>query len=807
MEKLLSTYKNMKAFTISEKYDFINAKKLLKSDLLDDEYKGSLSKYLKHGKNGRVEVEYTVNDIGRLRIRVKGMKEGETSIAQAFMKGICKSALCGKYYHDLDMVNAHPTFLQQVLESKSIECPVLTAYNKDRDLFFEDMSKQGLSRDNCKILIMRIFYNGSIEAFCKEHEVEKKNIPKYILKLEKEIKKNNQTLLNSNELLPFRMKAIENKGADYHNIDGTAMSYYLQTIECKCLLALRDSLKKYNYKVGALIHDGVHVEKDKDKELDDPQTIYFICNEIFNKTGFKVELKIKEFQEVKELTDMIIIQTDKEGGDIITEKLKHDYVISQERIFMRVNNVWTENEKVIKRNLIKEIGNMDIFMQKGEEIVPYSTMKKGCMDMLTYVEPTEDEDFVDKLWTSNLGKLCFKNGYWDFKKASLCPYEEDLDMHTTIKINRDLNTPDFKVVKEVYDKILNPIFNKDEELMGCWLNYIARGLAGHIEDKNWAVGMGERDCGKGVLVGLLENCFGEYCRSTNSENFLFKKGQSDSAKALSWLVPFEFRRLLLTNEITIDSEGKYRINGNTLKKLSSGGDKIEARVNHKDEINFKIQARVCMFCNDLPPIEPADTKETSYMFRYPSKFLNPDDERLGKPVLRPKMKEVDGKIEYEYDENGEKVMTNVCNFYVKDDEIKSFCKREDVMNAFIYIIFVEYGSKALIPESMKEEMTDFQEEEKEEDIFLSLFRFVGDKDWDGDEEDWISKDKIKFLQKKAGIGLSPQKYKNYLLGKGCIQSKRTDKYTEKRVNCWVNLQVNRKKMEQIAGFQDDSDED
>ena len=334
--------------------------------------------------------------------------------------------------------------------------------------------------------------------------------------------------------------------------------------------------------------------------------------------------------------------------------------------------------------------------------------------------------------------------------------------------------------------------------MKTWLNYIARGLAGHIEDKNWGVGIGERDCGKGVLVGMLENCFGEYCRSTNSENFLFKKGQTDSAKSLSWLVPFEFKRLLLTNEITTDAEGKYRINGNVLKKLSSGGDKIEARVNHKDEINFKIQARVCMFCNDLPPIEPADTKETSYMFRYPSKFLNPDDDRLGKPIMRPVMKEVNGEIEYEYNEDGTQKMINVCSFYKKDDTIKKWCTQEEVMNAFIHIIFENYSDKVAIPESMKEDMNDFKEEEREEDKFMALFNYPGDNEWKDEKKDWVSIDQIKMLLRKAHIALSPQKYKNYLQGKGCLKGKRLDDYTGKRVNCWIGLQVNEHKVEQLS---------
>ena len=803
----LSKLNNMKTFTLTEKYDITSAKKILMSDLLDDEYKGSLGKYLKQGKGGKVEVEYTQNEIGRLNIKVKGLKEGETCINQAIMWRECKSALCSKYYHDLDMINAHPLFLEHILKDKNYDCSILSFYNKNRETFFKGMEKKGLSRDNCKVLIMRIFYNGSISAFCKDNKLKDSDIPDTIYDLDREIKSNCKELLKDNDLLPCRMKAIENKGATYHNLDGTAMSYFLQTIEAKCLMSLVGSLKREKFRIGALIHDGLHIEKDErlDKEM-----IYKLECDLERETGIPVKLKVKPFIKVKELNDIIVITTDKEGADYISDTLKNDYVISQERIFMRINNVWTENDKIIKRNLMKAVGNMNIYMKKvvGEDItlIPYSTMKRGCMDMLAYVEPTEDEDFIDKLWTSNLFKLCFRNGYYDFKKGERVDY--DMDTHTTIKINREYKEPDMKIVKEVYEKILNPIFNNDKDLMNCWLNYVARGLAGHIEDKNWGVGIGERDCGKGVLVGMLESCFGEYCRSTNSENFLFKKGQSDSAKALSWLVPFEFRRLLLTNEITIDSEGKYRINGNTLKKLSSGGDKIEARVNHKDEINFKIQGRVCMFCNDLPPIEPADTKETAYMFRFPSKFLNEDDERLGKPILRPVMYEDnEGVIQYEKDENGENKMINVCNFYKKDDEIKAWCRKEEVMDAFIHIIFSNYGTKALIPENMKEEMNDFKEEEKEEDIFLSLFNFPNDSDWEqGSSKDWISIDQIKSLMKKSQISLSAQKYKNYLLGQGCMKGKRLDDYSGKRVNCWVNIQINEKAVKQVCGIEDD-DED
>jgi hypothetical protein len=842
MEKL-SNLNNMRTFTLTEKFNGTNAIKLLHSNILDEEYKCSLSKYLNISDNNKVEVEYIQNDIGRLNIRVKNLKEGETCINQAIMWRECKSALCKKEYVDLDMVNAHPTFLEQIYIDKGLKCEVLSFFNKNRDVFFKTMEKKGLSRDTCKVLILVIFYNGSIPKFCKDNKLEQEDIPKTIYDLNREIKENNKILLNSNELLKYRMKAVEVKGSDYHNLDGTAMSYYLQTIECRCLMVVYDYLKSKHYTIGALIHDGLHLKKIEENYNYTP-LCKELSKELLDKTGINIQFKIKEFCDLPELNDIHIVRTDKEGADIISEKLKNDYVISKERIFMRVLNVWTENDKVIKRNLIKEIGNMTILMNKDGMIKPYSTMAQSCKNMLTYVEPTEDEDFCDKLWTSNLFKLCFKNGYYDFKKGKLVDY--DNDTHTTIKINRDYEKPKQEDIDAVYEKILNPIFNNDKGLMQCWLNYIARGLAGHIEDKNWGVGIGERDCGKGVLAGMLENCFGEYCRATNSENFLFKNNGTDSAKALSWLVPFEFKRLLLTNEITRDAEGKYRINGNILKKLSSGGDKIEARVNHKDEINFKIQARVCMFCNDLPPIEPADAKETSYMFRYPSKFLNPDDERLGKPLMRKKyVLGNDDKIEYitekkpsvaivnpenpdlkiwkpitectneeldnavEHDINREyNVYENVCNFYKKDDEIKFWCKKPEIMNAFIDIIFSHYGKKTPIPETMKEEMNDFKEEEKEEDRFLDLFTFIGDKDWDDSRKDWVSIAQINVLLKKAKINLSAQKYKNYLTPKGAVKGKKLNEKTNKREYCWVNMQVNEVKVKQISeGYLMEDDEE
>ena len=154
------------------------------------------------------------------------------------------------------------------------------------------------------------------------------------------------------------------------------------------------------------------------------------------------------------------------------------------------------------------------------------------------------------------------------------------------------------------------------------------------------------------------------------------------------------------------------------------------------------------------------------------------------------------------------IMENVCNFYKKDDEIKSWCKKPEIMSAFIHIIFNQYGKKAPMSENMKEEINDFQEEEKEEDRFLDLFNFLGDKEWDTSGRDWVAIAHINVLLKKAKINLSPQKYKNYLLSRGAVKGKKINENTNKRENAWINIQVDDNKVKLMTeGYGMESDEE
>ena len=62
---------------------------------------------------------------------------------------------------------------------------------------------------------------------------------------------------------------------------------------------------------------------------------------------------------------------------------------------------------------------------------------------------------------------------------------------------------------------------------------------------------------------------------------------------------------------------------------------------------------------------------------------------------------------------------------------------------------------------------------------------------------WCSIDQINFVIKKAGITASSQKYKSWLQKKGCFKCKRKDEQSGKRVNVWINMELNQGKKEQM----------
>eukprot|EP00798_Chlamydomonas_sp_ICE-L_P015065 gene15065-biopygen24119 len=94
-------------------------------------------------------------------------------------------------------------------------------------------------------------------------------------------------------------------------------------------------------------------------------------------------------------------------------------------------------------------------------------------------------------------------------------------------------------------------------------------MAGEYKDKNWAVMIGERNSGKGLLQTINQNAFGPYVNTIDSSQLMLNASATD-VKAQSWVIDCEFSRQTYTNEVKIDA-------GNSRVKLD-GVDVLEQAI-------------------------------------------------------------------------------------------------------------------------------------------------------------------------------------------------------------------------------------
>jgi hypothetical protein len=625
--------------------------------------KAMLESYLKmvlNTKDGSYSVMYTNKNEGRLFCK---------GFALQNMLREYRHTLFNNIYYDIDIKNCHPVILEQYCLKNNIHAPELKTYNSKRELIFKHMIKKGKSKDEIKKALLKIMNGGKLDEGFAE-----------FTNLDNELKTIQKVILILNKDIETQVK----KEKKTFNIEGSVLNLLLCKIENKIINEAMNFFNKNNFTVGALCFDGLCVEKNKEIT----ENILSSLDKYIEKaTDYKVNFIIKSMDEglkinvneLEEYKNDIIIDNDEEGANYIISQLNNTIIKSNGRVFIKKfdnANIYYEDESHKFSNskdlLLQKILKLSLKKANGNVIENYS---KNLRDAKSLVDATfslidNDEDFISKMWNSNLKKLCFKNGYYDFNDKAFKNYDNDTFTLVYINLNYNENV-DEKYTNILNDKILNKIlFNND--MRQSFLNWCARGLSGEYTDKSWSVGLGFRNSGKSVITELFLETFNSYCGTFSGEELLCNRvGCGDVAKKLSFLLPFEFRRLNFSNELksTDDSGRALKLDGNIIKSVSSGGDTKKARKNFKDEVSFKIQGRMCLFMNDLIKTDPIDATETLTIFEFMSIFkkeISPEEEIINNQVG--------------------------CNakYFLKDDTIKQLIKDDNIKHALIKIIINSY---------------------------------------------------------------------------------------------------------------------
>jgi hypothetical protein len=325
---LPESFEEGQSITLTEKFDLAGAHTIKDSGYCDIDRVRGLQHYINSSKrydeeNNSIKIKYEIGEIGR----VYPSHNGESIHSQVFQWAETKKYLCGKLYADVDMKNAHPVLLQQLMEYHGLDTKYINYYNSHREVLLKRiMKRNNITRKEAKTLILKCMYNtddaitrtieGKSRIILEETTDTKtgKKIRKYGKKVKLPASVRNfliQMKYNRLKLLfkydcAFELQAIgsnnkknikrEKKGwspKEMYNLFGSAYSHMGQHLERICLLACVKFFQSKDLEVGALIYDGFHVLKDSRLT---PSLLKECSKYVYDNTGFKIELDIKQFK-------------------------------------------------------------------------------------------------------------------------------------------------------------------------------------------------------------------------------------------------------------------------------------------------------------------------------------------------------------------------------------------------------------------------------------------------------------------------------------------------------------------------------
>ena len=757
-----------KAQYIIEKYDDIKhnfreeSEQRLKNMNIDPLtlFKKYVAKSKKGSKKGtkKVNVSYKQNNnIGRY------FACGSLSL-QTLPREI-RHTIANDYYYDIDISNCHPVLICQYAKSKSLKCKYIQLYIDNRDTLFEELSNEfKCAKDKIKNGFLCIL-NGAksflkmnddkMPSFVKKYKKEVTNIQQYIFENEPEYKK--LGIANAK-------KKQEQNNYNCSNELGSTMNIMLCDIEnriLQCMVSYLDE-KELVKSCLTLVFDGFMIPKDNVKNIDMDELLKELEQEVLTELGYEIKLVVKPMNNVINIPDdykeesqetMNIIKNDGEAADKVLSLLDNCIYNCNNTVYFKNNNVWIDNKKTIDnllKNIIMEQSFVKHIKATKEDIKEgcttiiilgveycehkfeyYSSDTKGANNILSALvsKIPINNKLLDTVLKSSKNKIFFNNGYYNFIQRKFINNFDGVE--TLIKIDRDFEECNIEQQQKIKALIFKPVFDEDTDEA---LLLFSRAMAGHVEDKLWSIMLGSRDSGKGIIQDSLWSAFGDYVGGFNADSLMFEKNGGDAAKKLSWAYHFDKKRLAFSNEMKVDNT--IKLDGNLIKKLCSGGDKIIVRQNNVDEKTCNPQTTVVFCCNDIPKIEPNDVYEKLIPFSLKSKFV---EEEITPELL---------KENPYYKKSDENLRTKVNN-------------EEWIINGVTNLIINSYNEKKVkLNDNMKDQLDAFKSGDDVFDKLNASFEITRN------EKDRLDNNLMKEFLKTSELNISFPKVVNLYMSKG-----------------------------------------
>jgi hypothetical protein len=720
------------------------------------------------------------------------------NIAFATMQRHSRNTIINDYYYDFDIVAAIFSVTLNKAEAAGSKCNNLKMFCQNREeILKHDQNEYGKTRDEMKEVWNALINGGSIPEWY--HNPLTTKVQEEMYGIRRSIRQANPEVF---AIALAKKKELRKHENDEKGLEQAALrsmfSHWYFTHERRIVDAVLDwcdeegllakSGDMYKGKqIYNRIHDGFNlmrkaVHKWCKRHGQSIEALIESMEQVtYEKTGFQLKWKLKEFEDMYDISEQIVEvmsksqcndvsieshadqsemlgDTDEDFATLAFQNLRDKFIYSQGQLFHKEGDIWSNDTKAFESNLRSSIIALRLKKRTVKEIKGgTSTSDFYYCDMVRNLKNvcilTQDKimlhpvpSFYKKIHETTRGKLCFNDGVYEFEKRAFyawtSPELQGNPVYSLVKIHRNFPTADI-VTQDFKDECINKILNASmgEENATIWMQFLARAVAGCLQDKLWAMLMTNRDCSKGVLNDWLMSAFGAYAKQTESENFLIQRDRSgDAAKKNAWLVDFQPVRLMLIQEFPLDMDNKgIKIDSKLIKSINSGGDEIEGRKNYKDAMTFNIQCTSIFMLNDAPPFTTDDVLEKCLQTISTVQFKSRD-------YIESALLEAKG--------NSELLEYRKKNLKIADPSLRGAVKSDVYADALVRILIDNYRDTAVqLPKQIVEGEQDIKLDER---IFAE-FILTGDE-----ENDFVSNRYLKMFAHKCGCSL--KKLKTQLIG-------------------------------------------
>lgn len=262
-----------------------------------------------------------------------------------------------------------------------------------------------------------------------------------------------------------------------------------------------------------------------------------------------------------------------------------------------------------KLNKEKE-GYHKIFTQHKKTAFKSNVMKE-CREQFF------DEDFIKKV-DANKDLIAFNNGVLDMTTENFVFREgkpEDYISFST-GIDYDPNReyyeyPAWPLVEQFIQKVL-----PDKEVRDYFMKHLATNIVGGNTAQKFHIMTGSGSNGKSMIMNLMSKALGDYACTVPITLFTQKRKSSGSAAP-------EVARLKGRRFVTMqEPDEAIALNTGLMKEITSG-EKMYARDLFKSGIEFEVQAKFHLACNEKPKINTTDggTWRRLVVINFISKFV------------------------------------------------------------------------------------------------------------------------------------------------------------------------------------------